>query len=216
LTIPVLVRALSPLLLALVLAGCGFGGETTQEAVVGDGLTRYEISSGDFAIGVPETWHATSATSMRKANFKRFASQNPAFAAYAEALGKKNSPFKFFAYDSVVHNHFSTNLNVLVQPVPRGTTWERYKASALREARSVADSKVKAGEVALPAGKAVKARYTVRFTLNGRKKAVSTTQYALLLDGKSYVLTYTSLPADRAEYAIWFEQSAKSFQLTTL
>jgi hypothetical protein len=209
------VRIVSLVLVALVLAGCGFGGETTEEAVVGDGLTRYEISSGEFAIGVPETWHATSSTSMRKASFKRFASQNPTFAAYADLLGKKGSPFKFFAYDPVVHNRFSTNLNVLVKPVPGGTSWERYKASALRGARSIADSKVEAKEVDLPAGKALEVEYAIRVTLQGRKKVVSTTQYGLLLDGKTYVLTYTAVPSVRNDYAIWFEQSARSFQLTS-
>jgi hypothetical protein len=209
------VRVVSLLLVVVALAGCGFGGETTEEAVVGDGLTRYEISSGQFAIAVPETWHATSATSVRNASFKRFASQNPAFAAYTNVLAKKSSPFKFFAYDAVVLKHFSTNLNVLVRAVPRKTTWERYKASALREARSIADSKVEADEVDLSAGKALELRYSSRFMLNGHKTVVSTTQYALLLDGKSYVLTYAALPSERSDYAIWFEQSAKSFELTS-
>jgi hypothetical protein len=209
------VRVVSLLLVVVALAGCGFGGESPEEAVVGDGLTRYEISSGQFAIGVPETWHAASSTSARNASFKRFASQNPAFAAYTNVLGKKGSPFKFFAYDAVVHKHFSTNLNVLVKTVPQKTTWERYRASALREARSIADSKVQADEVDLPAGKALELRYSSRFTLNGRKTVVSTTQYALLLKAKSYVLTYATLPSDRPDYAIWFEQSARSFALTS-
>jgi hypothetical protein len=209
------VRVVSLLLVVVALAGCGFGGESPEEAVVGDGLTRYEISSGQFAIGVPETWHAASSTSARNASFKRFASQNPAFAAYTNVLGKKGSPFKFFAYDAVVHKHFSTNLNVLVKTVPQKTTWERYRASALREARSIADSKVQADEVDLPAGKALELRYSSRFTLNGRKTVVSTTQYALLLTAKSYVLTYATLPSDRPDYAIWFEQSARSFALTS-
>jgi hypothetical protein len=51
--------------------------------------------------------------------------------------------------------------------------------------------------------------------LNGRRKAVATTQYALLLDSKSYVLTYTTLPALRRDYAHLFEQSAESFQLNS-
>jgi hypothetical protein len=207
------VRAVKLVLLAFVLAGCGFGGESSDEPVVGDGLTRYEISSGKFSIGVPEAWHAKSTTSLEKASFKRFASQNPSFAAYAAALGTKGSPFKFFAYDPVVRKRFSTNLNVLVEPVPKGTTWERYKASALREANAVAGSKVESSELDLPAGRAIRAQYTVRFTLDGRKRVISTTQYGLLLGDKSYVLTYATLPAVRLDYAIWFEQSARSFRL---
>jgi hypothetical protein len=208
------VRALPFVLVAFLLAGCAFGGESAPEATGDNGLTRYEISAGGFAIGVPETWHATSAAQMKKAAIRRFAEQNPAFAPYASAVGRKNSPFKFFASDPVVHNRFSTNVNVFVQAVPTGTTWDAYKRSAIREAKSVADSRVSTEEVQLPAGKALRADYRIRFVLNGRKRTVSTTQYGFLLENRSYVLTYTTLPSMRNQYLDWFKLSAESFELT--
>jgi hypothetical protein len=208
------VRALPFVLVAFLLAGCAFGGESAPDPIGDNGLTRYEISAGRFAIGVPETWHATSAAQMKKAAIRRFAEQNPAFAPYANAVGRKNSPFKFFASDPVVHKRFSTNVNVFVQAVPNGTTWDAYKRSAIREAKSVADSRVSTEEVQLPAGKALRADYRIRFVLNGRKRTVSTTQYGLLLEDRSYVLTYTTLPSMRNQYLDSFKLSAESFELT--
>jgi hypothetical protein len=208
------VRALPFVLVAFLLAGCAFGGESAPEVSGDNGLTRYEISAGRFAIGVPQTWHATSAAQLNKTAIRRFAEQNPALAPYASAVGKKKSPFKFFAYDPVVHNRFSTNVNVFVRGVPTGTTWDAYKRSAIREAKAVADSRVSTEEVQLPAGKALRAEYRIRFVLNGHKRTVSTTQYGLLLQNTSYVLTYTTLPSVRNEYVDWFKLSAESFRPT--
>ena len=207
-------RALPFVVVAFLLAGCAFGGESAPEPTRDNGLTRYEISAGRFAIGVPQTWHATSAAQMKDAAVRRFADQNPSFAPYANAVGRKDSPFKFFAYDPVVHDRFATNLNVFVQSVPAGTTWVAYKRSAVREAKSIADSRVTAKELRLPAGKAVRADYRIRFVLNGRKRTVSTTQFGLLLENRSYVLTYTTLPSVRSRYLESFKRSAESFELT--
>lgn len=208
-------RAVPFVLVAFLLAGCAFGGgESAPEPTGNNGLTRYEISAGRFAIGVPQTWHATSAAQMKKGALRRFAQQNPSFAPYASLVGKKNSPFKFFASDPVVRNRFSTNVNVFVKAVPAGTTWDAYKRSAVREAKSIADSPVRTEEVQLPAGKALRADYRIRFVLNGRKRSVATTQYGLLLDNRSYVLTYTTLASTRNEYVGWFKLSAESFRLT--
>jgi hypothetical protein len=209
------VRAVPFVLLAFLLAGCAFGGESAPEVTGDNGLTRYEISAGRFAIGVPQTWHATSAAQLKKAAIRRFAQQNPAFALYASVVGKKSSPFKFFAYDPVVHNRFSTNVNVFIRAVPNGTTWDAYKRSAIREAKSVADSRVATEEIQLRAGKALRADYRIRFVLNGHKRTVSTTQFGLLLENRSYVLTYTTLPSLRTQYLDWFKLSAESFELTS-
>jgi hypothetical protein len=99
--------------------------------------------------------------------------------------------------------------------VPESVTLEKYRRIALAEAKSIADSRLDSSEVDLPAGKALRIEYRARFLLNGRKRAIATTQYALLLDKTSYVLTYTTLPALRSDYADWFKLSAESFQLNS-
>jgi hypothetical protein len=208
------VRGLPLVLLAVLLTACG-GSASAPEATGSDGFTRYELSSGRFSIEVPEVWHGTTGTQMQRASFKTFARENPVFRPYAEAAARKNSSFKFFAYDPVVRKRFATNLNILVTRADKRTTAGRYRSQAIREARSVAAGKVHASDVVLPAGPAVRLEYRARFSLAGAGKAVSILQYGLLLGGKTYILTYTTLPAFAAEYEYSFKRSANSFRLTS-
>jgi hypothetical protein len=207
-------RGLPLILLAFLLAGCAVGGgEDAPEPNGDDGLTRYEISSGHFSIAVPDTWHATTSTQMQKAAFRRFARENPGFRPYAEAAARKNSPLKLVAYDPVVRKRFVTNVNVVVSPATKKFRAQTLRRALVKEAKTLAASKVRAADVTLPAGKAVRLQYRARFTSAGRRKLVSTLQYSFLLGRRLYVLTYTSLPAYAAEYDWTFRKSAASFRL---
>jgi hypothetical protein len=201
-------------LLAVLLAACG-GSASAPEATGSDGFTRYEISSGRFSIEVPEVWHGTTGTQMQRASFRTLARENPVLRPYAEAAARKHSSFKFFAYDPVVRKRFATNLNILVTQADKRMTAARHRSQAIREATSIAAGKVHASDVDLPAGPAVQLEYRARFSLAGARKAVSILQYGLLLGGKSYILTYTTLPAFAAEYEYSFKRSANSFRLTS-
>jgi hypothetical protein len=208
------VRGVPLVLLAVLLTACG-GSASAPEAIGSDGFTRYEISSGRFSIEVPEVWHGTTGTQMQRASFRTLARENPVFRPYAEAAARKHSSFKFFAYDPVVRKRFATNLNLLVTRTGKHTTAARYRSQVIHEARSIATGKVHARDVVLPAGPAVRLEYRARFSLAGARKAVSILQYGVLLGGKSYVLTYTTLPAFAAEYEYSFKRSANSFRLTS-
>jgi hypothetical protein len=208
------VRGLPLVLLAFLLAGCAFGGgDRAPEATDNDGFTRYEISAGNFSIEIPDTWHATTSMQMKMASFKVLARDNPVFRPYAEAATRKNSPFKFVAYDPVMRKRFATNLNVVVAPVSAKTTPGALRRDAVAEAKSRAASKVVATDVTLAAGEAVRLEYRSRFPGPRKQKLVSTLQYALLVDKKVYVLTYTTLPDFAAEYEWAFRRSANSFRL---
>jgi hypothetical protein len=207
------VRGLPLVLLAVLLTACG-GSASAPEAIGSDGFTRYEISSGRFSIEVPEVWHGTTGAQMQRVSFRTLARENPVFRPYAEAAARKHSSFKFFAYDPVVRKRFATNLNLLVTRTGKHTTAARYRSQVIHEARSIATGKVHARDVVLPAGPAVRLEYRARFSLAGASKAVSIIQYGLLLGEKSYILTYTTLPAFAAEYEYSFKMSANSFRLT--
>jgi hypothetical protein len=217
LSITLRMRGLPLALLAFALAGCAVGGGGgAPEDAADDGYTRYQISSGNFSVEVPDTWHATTSTQMHKASFKLLARENPVFRPYAAAAAKKNSPFKFFAYDPVVRERFATNLNVIVSPAGRQMSAEKFRRGAVAEAKALAASKVRATDVTLPAGAALRLDYRARFSLAGKRKTVATLQYALLIGRKAYVLTYTTLPAFRSEYDWAFRRSANSFRLSEL
>ena len=207
-------RGLPLILPAVLLAGCAFGGgDSAPEPTGNDGFTRYEISAGNFSIEVPDTWRPTTSTQMKLTSFKVLARENPVFRPYAEAATRKNSPFKFVAYDPAMRKRFATNLNVVVSAARGKATPAVVRRNAVSEAKARAASKVVATDVRLPAGEAVRLEYRSRFPGAGKPKVVSTLQYALLVGKNVYVLTYSTLPAFANEYEWAFRRSANSFRL---
>jgi hypothetical protein len=196
--------ALVPLLVALT--SCG-GGE--------DSLTVYRLADPRFSLGVPESWSAITRDDLRETGaLERFVQDNPAVAETLQGALDPGSPLKFFAVDPEVERGFVTNVNVAVQRVPTG--WRlsdaaRSSAAELSGIEVVRDLQWK--EISLPAGPAVRITYRLQVQYGAATRSVATLQYLLLDEGKSYVVTYSTLPDLESEYASTFEDSAESLRL---
>jgi hypothetical protein len=210
LSITLSVRGLPLVLFPFLLAGCAFGGGSSAPEVAGDdGITRYEISAGRFSIAVPDTWRVTTSEQIHKRGLHALLRENPALAPLIERTRSK-----FIAYDPHVRNRFAASVIVGVTSAGKRVTAGKFQRGVVARAKSLAASKVKASDVALPAGEAVRLTYRVHLTVHGRKRPVSAVQYALLLKKKAYVLTYVTLPSYEGEYDYIFKRSANSFRLT--
>jgi hypothetical protein len=204
------VRGLPLILLPLVLAGCALTGKTSAPvAPSDDGVTRYEISAGDFSIAVPDTWRVTTSEQIHKRGLQTLLHENPALAPLLERSGSK-----FVAYDPHVQKRFAASAIVSVSPEPKRMTAAAFGRAALARAKAAAAGKVRKTDVTLPAGGAVRLTYHVDLAVHGQKRPVSALQYAFLLRNKGYVLTYVTLPAYEGEYDYVFKRSAASFRLT--
>lgn len=215
---PVALLALLTSVLLLV-AACGGDeepeAEKPREIETAGGFSTYEVASAGFSIAVPSTWNAVTADeAFGNGSMDDFLEENPDFEPYREAFEDPNSAFKFVALDPDVREGFATNVNVVVQEVPGEIGFDEYAQAGLAEVRGIAAVKGAIDEVvSVPAGKAQRLSYLLDFSIRGETLTVSTLQYALRLDGKSYVITYSALPSREDEYAETFERSARSFSL---
>ena len=122
---------------------------------------------------------------------------------------------KFAAVDPNVQDDFATNLNVIVEELPAGTTLDDYEEAFVSQLQSLPNvvGAIDRQRVELPAGPALRASYKLTLTTSGKTWTVSTRQYALVEEGRAFILTYTTLPA-QALLRRPFTRSAQSLRLT--
>ena len=202
-------RALLIVAAALTLAACGGDGHD-------DGtLTVYEVPDTELSLGVPKTWTAVTRRELAETGaIERFARENPAFEPFLQNLARPDSSVKFVALDPTVRDGFVTNVNVVVQDVPRGIELDELGRSSTAELEGLGVvHRLETHAVTLPAGEALKMTYRMELRYGSSTRSVATLQYALIEDGKSYVVTYSTLPGLEREYAGAFADSAQSLQL---
>jgi hypothetical protein len=205
-------------LVLLALTACG-GDEAADASYSkhdeGD-QTVYELEEPSFSLGVPRSWTAITRDELEETGaLERFSRDNPAVAPVLEGVLRPGSPVKFFALDPAVDQGFATNVNVVVQDLQDGVDdlEELARASTAELMRLGVVQDLKTAQVTLPAGPAVKFTFHLQARYGTATRLVSTLQYALIRDGKSYVVTYSTLPALQSRYAASFDESARSFSL---
>lgn len=211
----VLIIALSAV---LALAACGGGDDSVDGAFSkrDDGAqTVYELTEPRFSLGVPRSWTAITRDELEETGaLERFATDNPAVAPVLQGVLRPGSPVKFFALDPAVERGFATNVNVVVQDVEDDLNLSELAQTSAAELKSLGVVQgLKTTEVSLPAGPAVKIVFRLQARYGAARRTVATLQYALLDDGKSYVVTYSTLPELESRYASAFEESARWFRL---
>jgi hypothetical protein len=206
------------LTIALALAACGGGDDSTVAGYSkrDDGAqTIYELPEPRFSLGVPKSWTAITRDELEDTGaLERFAKDNPAIAPVLEGVLRPGSPVKFFALDPAVELGFATNVNVVVQDVADDLELSELARSSAAELRSLGVVEgLRTSEVSLPAGPAVRITFRLQARYGSASRRVATLQYALLDEGMSYVVTYSTLPELESRYAAVFEESVRSFRL---
>jgi hypothetical protein len=213
------IRAFVGLAAVFLLASCGgaAGNEKARKVSSQGGASTYEIRSAHVSVAVPRDWETLTADqAVSGGAWDAFVADNPDFAPYRDLITKADSPVKFIAVAPKDEQGFGTNLNIIVSPVPREVGFDEYAKANMQQLAamgSVARDSVEQELVTLPAGRAQKVSYRLSVVAAGKRRTVATLQYALLVDGKSYVLTYTTLPGEQGRWADVFRRSAESFRL---
>jgi hypothetical protein len=175
----------------------------------------HTISGYGISLSLPSAWKALDSKHvLTPAQLQQLEQENPELAGALSAMTKPNPPVKFFAFDPVTRQDFATNVNVVVVPLASKVTFDRYAKAIASEIGSLSSvSNVSVSRVKLPAGRAVRISYRVRFTTGGKTRQTATLQYGFLPNAMySVVFTYTTLPQLQSRYAPVFASSAKSIR----
>lgn len=202
-------RLVACVLGAALLGGCGEEADTSTE------LTTYEVASAGFAAAVPRSWETASVDDPAERGDWPALEQAPTLRPYLEALREPDPTMKFVAFDPEVRDAFATNLNVVVERLDPGMSFETYARTLIAQLElvPVVVGDITSDDVELPAGDAVRASYRLKLTAGGATKTVSTLQYVVGAGRAAYTLTYTTLPVLAGDYEAAFEDSARAFRL---
>jgi hypothetical protein len=210
-------RRIAALLACAALAsGCGGSDDELQQVGTSAGLTRYEVASHGFSIGVPPKWRVVSVEeALPEAEEERIARENPEFAPLLEGVSSGEGPIKLFAFDPAVHERFATNVNVVAVGLPANATLEQFIRVNENQIKTFGGraSGVESKPARLPAGPARRLAYRLRLTTEGRERTVATLQYLLIGGGNGYVVTFSTLPELSDRYAPTFERTVRSLRL---
>lgn len=213
-------------ILLLSLAACTATGDGASAAGGAEanelpaGWTRVVVADGGFSIGVPDGWNELSTEDIGESGIiDEMASANP---AVADTLSQaqdaiESGQIAFFAFDAQPDDTsipFAANVNVLnsdATDVSAADAAEQM-AEGIRGQIPV-NGEVESDTASLPAGESAVVRY--QWTLaggGGVSTDVAVTQYAVLAQDATYILSFTAPVASEAEYAPIFEQMAESFE----
>jgi hypothetical protein len=217
-------RILAILLLVSLAGGCGGGGGRqaatnveTRSAGPGTpaGFSVRAVRDEGFSIAVPRKWRSIdAATALGGASVKRFERENPAAAGAVEALARPNSPMKFVAIDPS-GGAFATNVNVLVSRIPASVSFERWTAAETAQISALEPTELSKGAVQLPVGRAYRLAYHARLSIRGTPRNLSIHQYMVKRGPFLYVITFTTDAAKERGLTSTFDESARTFKLTT-
>ena len=178
-------------------------------------LQTIEVESAGFSLGIPSSWKGISGDDFKKSGaLEEFGEENPSLAPYLSALQADNSPMKLLAADPELEDNFATNVNVLIQEVPEGTSAKDYlegNRSGLSSQLDI-EGTIESEEIDHEVGDAAAARYRANLSSGGQKQTFSFVQYYFVNGTDAYVVTYTTLPQVEDRYQDDFETSAASFR----
>jgi hypothetical protein len=180
------------------------------------GWHTHRVPSERFSIALPASWYALAARTPAFARTLRAVlAKNPSLAPLLRGLAKSSSPLKFIAVDlsaASIRSGFVTNLNVIDQPTFLSfDAWTRLNLTLLQRLPIVVGH-VWQRRLRLPAGRALRLRYTERLSLGARTIRVAITQFLLVHTGTGYVLTFSTAPGRARAGAATFLRSAETLR----
>lgn len=195
------------------LAGCG-GGGGGEGATANDGTRLHRVDAAGFSLRLPDDWRAVRDAGALEGELDEFAEKNPALETYLRTV-VENDVVEFFAFDPDAERGFATNVNVVRVPLEGTPSLDELADDVVAEAEKLPTlvGAVDHAREELAAGDALRIEYENEFRSEGGATTVATLQYVLVADEHSYVLTFSTLPAQADAYGDVFFAAARSFRV---
>jgi len=199
--------------LALALPLVALAAVLVGSAVGATKLERHAVKGEGLSLAVPAPWIVVDGQ-LPPGVVDRLAHENPKLAPYVSALRSPSSPMKFIALDPTLAGGFATNANVVAAAIPSGMSFAAYRRELVLEIRNLVQGPIAQNVLTIHGAKAVRLRYHLRLSVGGKSLTVQTLQYAFLRNGRSVVVTYTTLPRLARRYARTFASSAATIRFS--
>jgi hypothetical protein len=212
-------RSLAAVLLLAALAGCGGdgsdGADGADGAALEAGATRlHRVEAADFSLRLPSDWRDVSGPEALATELEAFGEENPEIEGYLRTV-VENDLIEFFAFDPDVEGGFATNVNLIRFRIDGTPSFDEWSEGVVAEAEALP---TRVGDVEhtreeLPAGDALRIEYENEFETDAGETTVATLQYVLVADGRGYVVTFSTVPAQVDDYDRVFRAAAESFRV---
>ncbi len=190
-----------------VVTACGGGSSAEPEP---GGVTPFAVPAAGFSIGVPTGWRGVDKANAQQALDDALAADPDLKAIFESLTSETSAGIQFVAVAPDKTDGFTTNANVVTEPLPDGMNNAAYFAANQDLIKSLFAVDPEATTVTLPAGEAGRLEYTRKDT-GGRE--LRQIQYFLTDADTGYVMTFTTVPDAGSKYDAVFQESAESFRL---
>ncbi|MFN0155815.1 MAG: hypothetical protein ACKVUT_15685 [Gaiella sp.] len=174
------------------------------------------VPSVGLSFSVPKSWRTVDARVAAGQAGRTLRKENPQLAGLLDTIAQPNSPVKLLAFDPKPVDNFSTNVNVVVSPVPSTATFDQLRQATADELGKLPGliGTPTVWVTTLPAGRTIRTKLRAGIVVDGKTKVAEINQMAFLRSAKSIVVTFTTIASNAKRFKPVVNAGARSIRFS--